>query len=1202
MDNIQNLKSNIKIKHNMKKMFLHLSKFRCFKKNRMVSLRVMLLVLLNLITIHVWSQSEPIYVFSVSSTKRVIFSPGNLQYHRYDKVWSFASQQYEIIGTNNSTGGTVTYSQGSGYENTTATKADSLIDLFGWSATNATGSKYGVGRSNDNANFQGDFNDWGKNKISGYPANTWRTLTKNEWNYLRFTRTNADKLVGVARLKIAGVIRGHKNGGFVNGVIFLPDNWICPEGVTFKPGFHENTGTDTYAEHQTFTKTQWKKLEAAGAVFLPAAGFRDGHHMHNVQYGNGYWSATPSGTDKAAHLSFNSKSVGVNASNERWAGRAVRLVKNFTPILVNDDDPKVTSTAGKTITKYVSITILDYVDKTTITGTSNNPAFEVVSLTKAPGTYNLVVSYTPTATTDGTETATITLKSSAGGETTKFTITGRHLPAKFAVISKMGNQWYALSSETMEKGSPAVLVSVNDNTNPTQVTMGPKNIGWSLEQPIVGDNHSPIDRILLTNSDGNCLRAKSDGISLRTDRTPSASTYADWHPTTEDLIEYTLTNPKLEKLLSLSRQKTFGTFDDYVSDVVRFVAIKATYEQADLRVVEWYPTKVLLYSNESQYVKSATVYIDDAKQTSAKVAIVGRNLLEITGLNFVDTITINAGKRLSVRYTKDGKTYGQTITIPIILSGSLSLLKNYDAYTTGSAHLNGQKRTDKNRQYLDVVVRDKATLSINSSVLYRNTFCNVYIHPSGRIVVGADCTFGINSLTFWGGIDDIYDGSTYSEYKYEVPKLLFREGATLQKTKAAIDYIMRVDLEQMYSLALPYDVAFADITYWDGEAMTPGTQLYVSTYDGQARANLDMENTWLYETEFPTKKLTAGAGYTISAEPQADANSTLPEDSYALIRMPMKNNLTAEGTEQDKTVAVTAYANQSGVTISDNHKGWNLVGNPFMCDISSDMNGDQIVLGWLKETGQGPYEWVNDGVRYVTIPNDDGTYYWQEQFKNVTLKPFKNFFVQIAKTGELSFALSCRKNAPARYLLNDMEQETEFEILLSNDTQSDHTGVLLSEQYTPAYEINADLEKMFGQMSVYSIYGGHSLAYNALSWTDAEQQIPLGYHLPETGEYRFSIRENASVDGIQHIYLTDNDESIVVDLLDGAYSFMSQVTENEGRFSIQVIRSSEINDTTTDIDNIDVHNDCPQKIYYQGQLFIMHKGKIYNTLGQKITK
>ena len=1192
----------------MKKMFhLHLSKFRCFKKNRIVSLRVMFLVLLNLITIQVWSQSEPIYVFSVSKTKRVIFSPGNLQYDRSTKKWSFASKQYEIYGTNNVTGGEAKETDpNSGYENKTSTGLANKIDLFGWSAKD-NNAPFGVSSSVTDSDYAGKtFVDWGTNKIGDYPAGTWRTLTYAEWRYLRRERPNADNLLGVAQLKIAGVKGTNKDGGFVNGLIILPDNWVCPEGITFKTGFStKGAGMQYYDDHQTFTKAQWEKLEAAGAVFLPAAGFRQDTRMFNVQRSTGYWSSSRNGTtNKAGHLSINASGAGLDSTNVRWGGRAVRLVKNFTPILVNDDDPKVTSTAGKKYRKNVSITLLNYVDEATITGTSDNPVFNVVSKTIAPGTQDIVINYTPTETTDGTETATITLKSNKGGETTKFTITGRHLPAEFAVISKMGNQWYALSSETMEKGSPAVLVSVNDNTNPTQVTMAPQNIGWSLSVPISSMEHR-TDRFFLINPDTNCLRVNTDSISLQINKKQSSTTYSEWHPTTDDLIKYNLTNLKFTKPLSLSRQKDWGTFNDYVSDVVRFVTINTskTYLQADLQVVEWYPTKVLLYSNESQYVKSATVYIDDVKQTSAKVAIVGRNLLEITGLDFV----ANAGKRLNVRYTKDGKTYGQTITIPIILSGSLSLLEGYNNYTTGSDNLNGHKRTDTNRQYLDVIVRDKATLAINSSNPLRNTFCNVYIHPSGRIVVNADRTFIVNSLTFWGGIDDIYDGSAYSEYKYEVPKLVLKDGVDggaggrLQKTKAAIDYIMRVDLKQMYSLALPYDVAFADITYWDGEAMTPGTQLYVSTYDGQARANLDMKNTWLYETEFPSQKLTAGVGYTISAEPQADASSTLPMDAYALIRMPMKNNLNA-GKEQDKTVAVTAYANQNGVTISDNHKGWNLVGNPFLTDISSDMNGDQIVLGYLKETGTGPWEWVNDGVRYVTIPSDDGTYYWQEQFKNTTLKPFKNFFVQIANTGELSFALSCRKNAPARYLLNDMEQETELEILLSGDNQSDHTGFLVSEQYSPAYEINADLEKMVGAMSLYSIYGGYSLAYNALSWTDAEQQISLGYRLPVSGEYTLSIRENALIDSVQHVYLTDHVANVVVDLLDGEYQFISQVKENEDRFTVQIIRGCEKNGTTTAINDIEIHNDCTQKIYHQGQLFIMRKGNIYNTFGQKVTK
>ena len=45
--------------------------------------------------------------FSVSSTKQVYFSKGNLQYTQSTNTWSFASAQYAVIGTDNVTGGSV---------------------------------------------------------------------------------------------------------------------------------------------------------------------------------------------------------------------------------------------------------------------------------------------------------------------------------------------------------------------------------------------------------------------------------------------------------------------------------------------------------------------------------------------------------------------------------------------------------------------------------------------------------------------------------------------------------------------------------------------------------------------------------------------------------------------------------------------------------------------------------------------------------------------------------------------------------------------------------------------------------------------------------------------------------------------------------------------------------------------------------------
>ena len=250
--------------------------------------------------------------FSVSSNKKVTFSPGNLQYTQSTNTWSFASTQYEIIGTDNVTGGSVESDSTYGYSKYGDALADK-VDLFGWSTSK---TNFGVSKSDDYHDYYGSFVDWGTNTIGNDAPNTWRTLTKDEWKYLRNSRTNADDLCGVAQV----------NG--VNGLIFLPDNWTCPAGVTFKSGFYSYYGAEGYAACQTFTADQWSKLESAGAVFLPASGERYDSVVRDVQYGDGYWSATEEYDLYAYCLYCFSEEAYVNYSY-RYFGRSVRLVKDI---------------------------------------------------------------------------------------------------------------------------------------------------------------------------------------------------------------------------------------------------------------------------------------------------------------------------------------------------------------------------------------------------------------------------------------------------------------------------------------------------------------------------------------------------------------------------------------------------------------------------------------------------------------------------------------------------------------------------------------------------------------------------------------------------------------------------------------------------------------------------------------------------------
>ena len=141
-------------------------------------------------------------------------------------------------------------------------------------------------------------------------------MTEDEWDYVVFNRPNASSLKGVARV----------NG--VNGLILLPDNWTCPSGVSFKSGFHSEWGVDYYADYQTFTAAEWSLLEAAGAIFLPAAGARDGSYVTDVQRGGYYWSATEGYSSGAYYLSFYLAEAGLG-SQGRANGLSVRLVKDL---------------------------------------------------------------------------------------------------------------------------------------------------------------------------------------------------------------------------------------------------------------------------------------------------------------------------------------------------------------------------------------------------------------------------------------------------------------------------------------------------------------------------------------------------------------------------------------------------------------------------------------------------------------------------------------------------------------------------------------------------------------------------------------------------------------------------------------------------------------------------------------------------------
>lgn len=235
--------------------------------------------------------------FSVSDTKQVLFASGNLQYTISTKKWSFAENQYDTIGSANVVNGAL----------------GSKIDLFGHSSKG--NAKWGVSISTNDQDYNGEFVDWGTLMIDQYPANTWRTLTVEEWDYVLNNRANATMLKGLAQ--VVGV----------NGLVLLPDNWDMSLNADFVPGAGGSFASNGFDANQLDAE-QWQRMEAAGAVFLPATGTRIGANIYFFNECCYYWSATSFNSNYAFYINV-SASESYMTNNGRSTGQAVRLVKDL---------------------------------------------------------------------------------------------------------------------------------------------------------------------------------------------------------------------------------------------------------------------------------------------------------------------------------------------------------------------------------------------------------------------------------------------------------------------------------------------------------------------------------------------------------------------------------------------------------------------------------------------------------------------------------------------------------------------------------------------------------------------------------------------------------------------------------------------------------------------------------------------------------
>ncbi len=284
-------------------------------------------------------------VFSVSASKKVAFAPGNLQatYDGSSWSWDFAAHQYDVIGNSGANSLVTTsspYVSGNG-----------TVDLFCWvgeSGTLTDGvSAYGIykGTYSDRVFFGTVIGeplkpDWGHNTIGTYDPDTWRTpfggtrtpnsYTDSEWYYVFLTRSAASSGLpdgdnsAIARFVKATVCDK-------KGIIIFPDVYTHPAGVTVTGTPSYNTQNSACGVFVVADDADWQKMEAAGAVFLPIAGYRSSSISLNIGW---YWA----NSSEHASLSYVASYLKITDGSDtdfrgygqsRYCGQSVRLVRDL---------------------------------------------------------------------------------------------------------------------------------------------------------------------------------------------------------------------------------------------------------------------------------------------------------------------------------------------------------------------------------------------------------------------------------------------------------------------------------------------------------------------------------------------------------------------------------------------------------------------------------------------------------------------------------------------------------------------------------------------------------------------------------------------------------------------------------------------------------------------------------------------------------
>lgn len=384
-------------------------------------------------------------------------------------------------------------------------------------------------------------------------------------------------------------------------------------------------------------------------------------------------------------------------------------------------------------------------------------------------------------------------------------------------------------------------------------------------------------------------------------------------------------------------------------------------------------------------------------------------------------------------------------------------------------------------------------------------------------------------------------------------------------TASSVELNVTLDEGRWNYVMFPFDVKVSDIT------VNSKRPTYIWKYDGDARANCRMDETWVDVQAGETLQAYQGCVIYNRAD-------DLTDDQSLTAVVPASGST---GNHIFRAREVSIPLNQSPSEFAQDCN-WNLIGNPYPCFY------DLQALGITN-----PVTIYEYGNYYTYSPLDD----------RYVLYPFQAFFIQVENgVSSLDFPLEGRSHSSSgnsyvrqRYLSRATEKRDVLNIVLESSLTdfTDRTRIVINESAKPDYEISRDATKFFDSgnnlQQIYTIADGTNYAINERPTGDGVANI--GMMIAESGEYTLRMQTESELP----ITLVDNETGISQRFNAGdAYTFSAIPGTISNRFKLLIGHTTGINEVMREESSVKdqpIYNLSGQKVGADYKGIVIRNGK-----------